>query len=101
MNKLREWYDGLGDVEQESVDQALHALAGAAISGLVGGVASIWLAGWLAGLIGALVSSAAAGIREAVQNLGDEENHTLGNWIDWGVWTLAGIVVGGAVWGVA
>ena len=95
------WYDGLTHTAQELVDQALHALAGASISGLVGGVSSIWLDGWLAGLIGALVGSSAGGIREAVQNLGDKANNTLGNWIDWGVWTLAAIAIGLIIWGVA
>jgi hypothetical protein len=98
---LRDWYDELPKWGQEVVDQVGHALAGSAISGLVGGVSSIWIDGWLAGGIGALTSSAAGGIREAVQNLGDRANNTLGNWIDWGVWTLAAIAIGCIIWGVA
>lgn len=98
---LRRWYDALPKWGQEIVDQVGHALAGAAISGLVGGVSNIWLDGWLAGGIGALVASAAGGIREAVQNVGDRANNTLGNWIDWGVWSLAGIAIGLIVWGAA
>lgn len=92
------WYRALPRWAQKAVDQILHALAGAGISALVGGVTSIWLDGWIAGSIGALVSSAAGGIREAVQNLGDRANDTLGNWIDWGVWTVAGIGIGLVVW---
>lgn len=98
---IRRWYDQLSDAGREIVDQALHALAGAAISGLVGGVASIWLDGWLAGLIGALVASAAGGIREAVQNWGDKKNDDLGNLVDWLVWTAAGVVIGVVVGFVA
>lgn len=98
---LAGWYDSLPKWGQEIVDQVGHALAGASISALVGGVSTIWLDGGLAGLVGALVSSAAGGIREAVQNLGDRANNTLGNWIDWGVWTAAGIAIGLIVWGVA
>lgn len=95
------WYARLPKPVQKLVDQAFHALAGAAISGLVGGVSSIWLDGWLAGLIGALVGSAAGGIREAVQNLGDRENNTLGNWIDFAVWSAASVAIGLIVWGMA
>lgn len=98
---LRGWYEELPKWGREVVDQALHAVAGASISALVGGVSSIWLEGWLAGLIGALASSAAGGIREAIQNLGDDANNTLRNWLDWGVWTLAAIAIGFLVWGVA
>jgi hypothetical protein len=98
---LAGWYDDLSHGAQEIVDQVLHAVAGASISGLVGGVASIWIDGWLAGLIGALVSATAGGIREAIQNLGDKANNTVGNWIDWGVWTLAGIAIGLVIWAFA
>lgn len=101
MKRLRAWYDGLPRWGRELVDQGLHAFAGAGIAGLVGGVASIWLEGWVAGLIGALASSTAGGIREAVQNLGDASNNTLRNWLDWAVWTLAGVAIGLLVWGVA
>lgn len=98
---LRRWYDALPKWGQEIVDQVGHALAGAAISGLAGGVSSIWLDGWLAGGIGALVASAAGGIRELVQNVGDRANDDLGNLIDWLVWTAAGVAIGAVVWGVA
>lgn len=98
---LRRWYDRLSDTGREIIDQALHALSGAAISALAGGVSTIWLDGWLAGGIGALVASAAGGIRELVQNWGDEENDDLGNLIDWLVWTAAGIAIGLVVWAAA
>lgn len=96
-----DWYDALPEWGREIVDQALHALAGASIAGLVGGVLTLWLDGWLAGGIGALVASAAGGTRELVQNWGDEENDDLGNVVDWLVWTAAGVVIGAVVWAVA
>lgn len=95
------WYDGLPHAAQEVVDQALHVLAGASISGLVGGVSSIWLDGWLAGLIGAVVGAAAGGIREAIQNIGDRANNTLGNWIDFAVWSASSVAIGIVIWLVA
>lgn len=94
------WYSRLPRAARKVLDQVLHALAGAGISGLAGGVASIWLEGWLAGLIGALVGSAAGGIREAVQNLGDRANDTLGNWLDFAVWAGASVAIGLVIWGV-
>lgn len=96
-----DWYEALPRWARKVVDQVLHALAGAGISGLVGGISSIWLDGWLAGSIGAVVSMAAGGIREAVQNIGDENNDHAGNWLDFGVWAIAGVVIGAVIWAVA
>ncbi len=88
------WYERLPRWGRKVVDQVLHALAGAAISGLVGGVLTIWLDGRLAGGIGALVGAAVGGIRELVQNIGDANNDAAGNWLDFGVWAGAAIAVG-------
>lgn len=92
--KSPRWYEALPRWARKVVDQVLHALSGASISGLVGGVLTVWLDGALAGSIGALVGAAAGGIRELVQNIGDENNDDAGNWLDFGVWSTASILVG-------
>lgn len=95
------WYEALPRWARKILDQVFHALAGAAISGLVGGVASVWLPGGIAGSIGAFVGAAAGGIRELVQNVGDRNNDTAGNWLDFAVWAGASIAVGMLIGGLA
>ncbi len=95
------WYDQLPRWARHVVDQLLHFAAGAAISGLVGGVASVWLEGVRAGLIGAAASTLAAAIRELVQNLGDRDNDVLDSILDWAAWSAGGLCVGAILWGCA
>lgn len=94
MGRGPKWYERLPRWQRKVLDQVFHALAGCGISGLVGGVLTVWLDGGLAGSIGALVGAAAGGIRELVQNIGDTNNDDAGNWLDFGVWASAAIVVG-------
>lgn len=101
MSSDPEWYERLPRWAQKTVDQIAHAAIGAGISGLVGGVASIWLDGGLAGLIGAAASAIGAVIYECVQNIGDAKNGVLDAVIDACVWTAAGIIIGAVIWGVA
>lgn len=95
------WYSALPRWARKVVDQVLHLAAGAAISGLVGGVASVWLEGVRAGLIGAAASATAAAIRELVQNVGDRENDVADSFLDWAVWSAGGLAVGALIWGLA
>lgn len=95
------WYAALPRWARKVVDQVIHAIAGAAISGLVGGLCTLGLDGGWAGLIGASSSVLAAVIRELAQNLGDRSNDALDAVVDAAVWSVAGIATGLVIWGVA
>lgn len=95
------WYKALPRWQRKILDQVFHAIAGAVIAGVVGGVALVWLPGGIAGSIGAFVGAAGGGLREFFQNVGDRNNDTAGNWLDFAVWAGASIAVGILIGGLA
>ena len=99
--RLIERVESLPKAAQEAVDQTLHLLAGAAIGGLFGGLALIWLPSLIAGWIAVMAGAASAAIRETVQNLGDETNDVLDAVVDATVWTVGGVVSAALIWWLA
>lgn len=94
------WYSRLPRWARKTIDQLAHAAIGAAIAALVGGLSRLRISWRWAAVAGAASSALAAVIYELAQNLGDEDNNVADAVLDASVWTLAGLAVAAAFWGV-